>query len=214
MIYKLENVAFSYNKRKIIDIMNLDVEEGRIYALFGANGSGKTTLMKILNGLLKVESGYLYYKNKPIESNNYKLIRKETVYIHQNPLLLTGTVCNNIAYGLKIRKESKENIEKIVQKMLKLVDLSGFENRKSKGLSIGEIKRVAIARALAISPKVILLDEPTAHIDRNSREKIAEILEETKKKFGTTVIFSSHDDTFNKKIADKVIHIENGEIID
>ena len=210
MIYKLEKVTFAYNGKKVINIDSLNIEKGRIYALIGPNGSGKTTLLKLLNGLLKANTGLIHYKGEPIEINKFKNLRNDTVYVHQNPLLLTGTVYKNVAYGLKIRKNPNNLTAETMAKILSLVGLDGFEYRKNKDLSVGEVKRVAIARALAISPKVLLLDEPTAHIDKKSIEKISNMLKEINNKHNTTIIFSSHDDQFSKNIADEIIYIENG----
>lgn len=212
MIYSLEKVTFSYNHTNVIDVDNLQIEEGKIYLLSGANGSGKTTFLKILNGLLKVKSGSVLYKSEPIELNNYKNIRQDTVYVHQTPLLLTCNVYNNVAYGLKIRKKPKEIIDNTTNEMLELCNLTELKKRTSINLSGGETSRVALARALALSPKVLLLDEPTAHLDRESLENIHNILKRFNEQQNTTVIFTSHGDC-SKKITQETLFIEDGRII-
>ena len=211
MIYTLKNVIFYYNKLKVLDINDLCFKKGKISVISGANGCGKTTLLKILNGLLKVKSGNIYFKNKSAETDNFKQIRENSVYVHQTPFLLTGTVYDNVAYGLKIRKKGRELINKTVMQTLNLVGLSGFETRKSSDLSDGEKKRVAIARALALCPEVLLLDEPTANIDRESVGKIYKTLKEINQ--NTTIILSSHDSRFNESIADEIFYMENKSII-
>lgn len=211
MIYSLKEVVFSYNGRKILDINDLQLDKGKIYLISGANGAGKTTLLKILNGLLEIQSGKIYFKDEPMELNNFKAVRSSSVYVHQTPLLLTGTVYDNIAYGLKVRKQSEETINKTVHEMLELFNLSNLEKRKSTDLSGGEINRVAIARALALAPEVLLLDEPTAHVDKESLINIQNILVNINQKNSTTVIFSSHG-CYNKKLAHEIILIKDGNV--
>jgi len=213
MIYTIKKASFSYGNHKVIEIDSLSINEGKIYVLFGPNGSGKTTLLKILNGLLKIKKGIINFEGISIDADNFKQIRNNTVYVHQNPFLLTGTVYDNVAYGLKLRKKDKNTINKTVKEILEFIGLSGFENRKSKNLSDGEAKRVAIARALTLSPKVLLLDEPTANIDRESVDKIYGILKKINEINKTTIIISSHDTMFNKKIADEILYMENGSIL-
>ncbi|MBT3169152.1 MAG: ATP-binding cassette domain-containing protein [Candidatus Cloacimonetes bacterium] len=188
----IENLKFAYETKIVLDIKKLEFEKNKIYAILGANGSGKTTLLKILNGLLG--------------TRKFKI--ENSIYVHQNPLLFSGTVFDNVAFGLKIRKE--KNINEKVKDALKLVGLENFENRKSKNISGGEIQRVAIARALILQPKVLLLDEPTANVDKQTVRLLEKILQQIKNK--TTVIFASHDHHFAKRISDKIIYLENGEI--
>ena len=208
MIYHVNNLIFSYNKKIILDIPQLTFEKGKIYTLIGSNGSGKTTLMKIMNGLLKVKIGNILYKNINIKNNNYQTIRNESVYIHQNPYLFSGTVYDNISFGLRLKKIDKKIIDDRVNESLKLVGLENFENRKNKELSIGEIQKIAIARGVILNTEVLLLDEPTANIDSKSVGKIENLLFTLKSK-NKTIIFSSHNSFFSYKLCDKIIDIEN-----
>ncbi len=188
----IKDLKFAYETKIVLNIKKLNFEKGKIYAILGANGSGKTTLLKILNGLL----------------GEHKFKMQNSIYVHQNPLLFSGTVFDNVAFGLKIRKE--KNINEKVKDALKLVGSENFENRKSKNISGGEIQRVAIARALILQPKVLLLDEPTANVDKQTVKLLEEILQKIKNK--TTVIFASHDHNFAKRISDEIIYLENGKI--
>ncbi|MEW5820015.1 MAG: energy-coupling factor ABC transporter ATP-binding protein [Cyanobacteriota bacterium] len=213
MIYKLKDIIYNYGSRKVLDIKNLQIEEGNIHVVSGANGSGKTTLLKIFNALIKVPKGIILFKDKPVEKDNIKLVRNNTVYVHQNPILFSGNVSDNVGYGLKIRKFPKDKIDQTVQQVLNLVGLQNFESRKSNNLSTGEIKRVAIARALAINPEVLILDEPNAHMDRQSLEQIEQTFKDINKIHNTTIIISSHDSSFNNQIAHNIIMLEKGEIV-
>ncbi len=201
-LYQISNLKFSYNSKPVLDIKNLVLEKGNIYTFLGENGSGKTTLLKIMNGLL--ESSDLLFEG----SSNQQNIRNKTVYVHQNPFLLKGTVFYNIAFGLKLRQES--DLKNKVKNALEIVGLEGFENRKSRDISGGEIQRVAIARALVLNPEVLLLDEPTANIDRKMVTRFSDILNKIRK--NTTVIISTHDHHFAYHVGDEMIHLENGRI--
>ncbi len=201
-LYQIKNLEFSYNSKPVLNITNLVLEKGNIYTFLGENGSGKTTLLKIMNGLL--DSSCLLFEG----SSGKKNIRKKTVYVHQNPFLLKGTVFYNIAFGLKMRQES--DLKKKVKNALKIVGLENFEKRKTGELSGGEIQRIAIARALVLEPEVLLLDEPTANVDKKTMILFTEILLKIKK--NTTLIISTHDHRFAYHICDEMIHLENGKI--
>jgi len=201
-LYQIKNLKFFYDSEPVLDIKKLVLEKGEIYTFLGENGSGKTTLLKIMNGLLNA-SGVLFEGSSDL--NN---IRKKTVYVHQNPLLFKGTVFYNVAYGLKLRKDS--DLTGKVQNALKTVGLEDFEKRQSKKLSGGEVQRIAVARALTLNPEVLLLDEPTANIDKKTVTRFSEILKKIKK--NTTVIISTHDHSFAYHNCDQMIHLENGKI--
>ncbi len=214
-IYKIKNLTFSYQKgQEVLNIPELNIEEGKIYAVFGASGSGKTTLLKILNGLLKVQKGKIFLYGESIEKDNYRRTRSDTVYVHQNPVLLSGTVFYNVGYGLKVRKMRGESIRKIVKETLRWVGMEGFEDRKSNNLSGGEVQRIAISRALAISPKVLLLDEPTANIDRDNIKRIENILLKLNSELNTTIIVSTHDLFFGRNVSNQIIYLNYGHTVE
>ncbi|MCK5684923.1 energy-coupling factor ABC transporter ATP-binding protein [bacterium] len=214
-LYSINGLEFSYDNKsskKILDIDFLEIEKGSIYAFLGANGCGKTTLLKLLNGLLLPTKGTIKFKGLSVVDNN-PLLRMSTVYLHQNPYLFSQTVAENIAFGLKVRKYSKESIAKKIQEMLELVDLSGFENTPSNELSGGESQRVSIARAFAVEPEVLLMDEPTASVDKQNISNIERILLDLNSSKSTTVIISSHNESFSEKLADNIYHIEKSKLI-
>lgn len=213
MIYKIEEIVFSYEKKEILNVDKFEIAKGRIYGLIGSNGSGKTTLMKILNGLLKIKRGDIYYKNLLLRDDIFTKLKDETVYIHQNPYLFNGSVFYNLSYGLRLRKIDKDLIKKRVCEVLELIGMEGFEDRRNRELSIGEIQKIAIARGLILNPDVILLDEPTANIDSASINKIESILFKLKEK-NKTIIFSSHNSFFSYKLCDEIIKLENGRVIE
>ncbi len=209
----IDNLTYSYKKGvTVLDIDKLKIESGKIYSFLGPSGSGKTTFLKLLNGLLKSDKNTIFLNDVPIEKDNYHTVRKKTVYVHQNPLLLSGTVYDNVAYGLKIRKMKKDDIRNIVSNSLKIVGLDGFEGRNSKNLSGGEIQRVAISQAIAIAPDVLFLDEPTANIDNENIKRLEHTLKELNRDYQKTIIVSTHNVSFSKLISDKVYYLRKGKI--
>lgn len=211
-IFQVQSLRFAYDPGlPVLNIPDLSVEKNRVTVFAGGNGSGKTTLLKLLNGLLTPGKGNISYKGEALREEKYRIIRNETVLVHQNPYLFSGTVFQNVSYGLKIRKIEPAAIRVSVSRFLSAVGLKGFETRKAGGLSGGERQRVALARALAIEPEVILLDEPTANVDTASTALIEKFISSMKEK-GKTILLSTHNMAFAYKICDRLILLEKGEI--
>jgi len=217
LIFKVRNLKKAYNSKIVLGVDNLNFQEGKIYAIVGPNGSGKTTLLNILNLLEKPDEGQIFFYDQEItkKSNSDTLgIRRRMTLVNQDPFLLHSTVYDNIAYGLKIR-----SIPSIIQKSrirsaLNMVGLSGFENKKANQLSGGEAQRVVISRALVIEPEVLFLDEPTANIDKKHIDVVERIIKKIKKEIKTTVIFTTHDLSQAYRLADEVISLLDGKIIE
>ena len=164
----------------------------------------------MLNRLLYPDSGEIIFNDKKWDKSTAN--EKKTVYVHQSPFLLTGTVYDNIAYGLKIRGDSRRDIPFRVREVLDVVGLTELERRKNHALSGGEIQRVAIARALALNPEVLLLDEPTASVDKKNVGRLEELLLYIRDRLGCTILVSTHDLPFAYRICDRMIHMEEGSI--
>ncbi|MGQ9610966.1 MAG: ABC transporter ATP-binding protein, partial [bacterium] len=212
-ILHAENLKKYYNDRLVLDIPYLDFETGRIYALVGPNGSGKTTLLKILNLLEQPTEGKLYFDGHKINKDIIN-IRRQMAFVLQDTVLFRTTVYKNVAYGLKVRSVDKKIISSMVFNALNMLGLAGFENRKARQLSAGEAKRVALARALVLKPRVLLLDEPTANIDKQNVQVFETLLKKINVERRTTTIFTTHDLSQAYRLADKVIFLLNGKIID
>jgi tungstate transport system ATP-binding protein len=210
--FQVRNLTFAYEPgQPVLDIPELSIEKNRVTVFAGGNGSGKTTFLKLLNGLLTPGEGEITYKGRKLHEEGYRILRKETVLVHQNPYLFSGTVFQNVAYGLKIRKTDPAEIRARVSLFLSIVGLDGFETRKSGNLSGGERQRVALARALAIEPEAILLDEPTANVDTASTILFETFISAMKKK-GKTIILSTHNKAFAYRTCDRLIQIDKGMI--
>ncbi|MGB2783234.1 MAG: ATP-binding cassette domain-containing protein [Atribacterota bacterium] len=213
---KVRNLKKVYNGKTVLDVDNLNFQEGKIYAIVGPNGSGKTTLLNILNLLEKADKGQIFFYNQEItdKSNSDTLeIRRRMTLVNQNPFLFHSTVYDNIAYGLKVRAIPSKIQKNRIKSALNMVGLPGFEDRKVNQLSGGEAQRTVIARALAIKPEVLFLDEPTANIDQKNIDVVERIVKKIKKEIKTTVIFTTHDLSQAYRLADEVISLLEGKVI-
>lgn len=216
LIFKVRNLKKVYNDKIVIDVDNLNFQEGKIYAIVGPNGSGKTTLLNILNLLEKPDEGQIFFYDQAITNklNSDTLeIRRRMTLVNQDPFLFHSTVYDNIAYGLKIRSIPSKVQKSRIRSALNIVGLSGFKDRKANQLSGGEAQRVVIARALVIEPEVLFLDELTANIDQKHIDVVERIIKKIKKEIKTTVIFTTHDLSQAYRLADEVISLLDGKII-
>ena len=216
LIFKVRNLKKVYNNKIVLDVDNLDFQEGKIYAIVGPNGSGKTTLLNILNLLEKADEGQIFFHDQEItnKSNEDTLeIRRKMTLVNQDPFLFHSTVYDNIAYGLKIRSIPPKVQKSRIKSALNIVGLSGFKDRRANQLSGGEAQRAVIARALVIEPEVLFLDEPTANIDQKHVDVVERIIKKIRKEIKTAVIFTTHDLSQAYRLADEVISLLDGKII-
>ncbi len=212
-LYQLNNIEQYYDGRKVLNINSLTLDENQIVGFFGPNGSGKSTLFSLLSFVDKPSSGYLSFNgldNKKIDQET----RHSVVMVPQNPYLLKRTVFENISYGLKLRNQTNNLKEKVLE-ALALVGLeSSFINRKWSQLSGGEAQRVALAARLILKPKVLILDEPTSGVDTNSAQLIKEAILCAKQKYNTTIFISSHDHNWLNHICDRRVALFQGNLVE
>lgn len=212
-IYELNNIEQYYDGRKVLDIEKLTLEENKIIGFFGPNGSGKSTLFSLLSFVNQQTNGDISFCGANIKDIDNKT-KQSVVMVPQNPYLLKRTVFENIAYGLKVRRETKDLTIKVYE-ALSLVGLDkSFATRKWSQLSGGEAQRVALAARLILKPKVLILDEPTTGVDTNSAQLIKEAILSTKQKWNTTILISSHDHNWLNHICDRKIALFQGHLID
>jgi tungstate transport system ATP-binding protein len=210
MNISIKNITKEYDNKLILNIDNYNIKKGKIIGIVGANGAGKSTLVKILGGLEKASGGRLLYDGE----QDFNKIYKEITVVFQHPYLLTTSVYNNIAYPLKLRKFKKQEIKNEVNKLMEDVEIKDLEKQRANTLSGGERQKVALARALAFNPSLLLLDEPTANIDPNSMVIMENMIKKINKTKGTTIIIVTHNLAQAKRICDKVIVMDRGEIIE
>ncbi|WP_031479940.1 energy-coupling factor ABC transporter ATP-binding protein [Maridesulfovibrio frigidus] len=211
MLYQLSNVTQSYAGKTVLNVSDFSIPKGAIVGLAGHNGSGKSTMMRILAFLESPTSGDIFYDGKLVDIANTDL-RREVSLLTQEPYLLKRTVGRNVAYGLELR--DADNIESIVRDSLNMVGLDPdlFMSRHWYELSGGEAQRVAFAARLAINPRVMLLDEPTASLDRESTLLIREAAATVRDKCGTTLVIVSHDHSWLEEVSDMIVHFSMGKI--
>ncbi|WP_346915191.1 ABC transporter ATP-binding protein [Clostridium sp.] len=217
MFIEVKNIYFKYKNSKkdtIIDF-NMELSKGEILAIIGESGSGKSTMLRIIAGLEEAYKGSMVIGDKNIFSDKM-FIEPENrgvgMVFQDYALFPHMTVKKNIQYGLK--KKSKDEKEKIAMEMLQLINLVEHKDKYPYELSGGQQQRVAIARAIAPKPSVLLLDEPFSNLDANLRERIRDEIKEILKKAGITSIFVTHDIEDAKVLANKVIVLKDGVIVE
>ena len=199
----LDHLEYFYDNNKALSIDKLSITKGITSVILGSNGSGKTTALKILSGLLTPSNGSININIEELKSN--------AILVHQIPYMFSGTVKYNMEFVLKNKKIAAHKRTIIIKDVLEKANLLHLIHRKTSQLSGGEKHRLAIARAIAVEPENLILDEPFAHIDTESRELIEDLILQRAKNHKTT-LFSTHDLSSAYRLADRIIYLENGNI--
>lgn len=211
MIIDLKNISVSFDGQPILKDLNLYIRDGEFITLLGPSGCGKTTTLRIIAGFLEPDSGEVVFEGKAI--NGVPAYKRQVNTIFQRYALFPHlNVYENIAFGLKQQKKSKQEIRSTVEEMLELVNLKGFEKRNINSLSGGQQQRVAIARALAVKPRVLLLDEPLGALDLKLRKDMQVELKNIQKRLGITFIYVTHDQEEALSMSDTIVVMNAGEI--
>ena len=211
-VLELNNVTKQYGRLKAVDNASFCVDSGQILSLLGPSGCGKTTTLRLIAGFEDSDKGTIHILDqemrgkRPYERNVGLLFQDYALFPHM-------TVHGNVAYGLKQRGYDKQKIPARVREMLELVKLSGLEKRRPAQLSGGQQQRVALARALAISPAVVLLDEPLSALDAKLRQELRIELKEILNSVGATTIVVTHDQEEAMSLGDVVTVMDQGKII-
>lgn len=210
-LIEFRNIVKNFDGQIVLKGVNLDIYENEFVTLLGPSGCGKTTLLRILGGFLEADEGNVIFDGEDI--SHIPPYKRELNTVFQKYALFPHlSVYENIAFGLKIKKMSKDIIDQKVMKMLKLIGLEGYENKNTTLLSGGQQQRVAIARALVNEPKVLLLDEPLAALDLKLRKEMQYELKRIQQEVGITFIFVTHDQEEALTMSDKIVVMKNGEI--
>jgi ABC-type Fe3+/spermidine/putrescine transport system ATPase subunit len=208
----VQNVSKSFGNIKALDHVELDVEQAEFMVIMGPSGCGKTTLLLVILGSLKLDEGSIWINgrdvtNLPIEERNIGYVPQDfKLFPHLN-------VYENIAFGLKVRKHPKDEIDEKVRGLLQTVGLEGFEKRKPGELSGGQKQRVSLARALATNPSLLLLDEPLSSIDEATKKEVITNLKDIQRKTGVTTLCVMHNPEDSFKLGDRVAIMQSGRII-
>ncbi|MDD3268349.1 MAG: phosphate ABC transporter ATP-binding protein [Syntrophomonadaceae bacterium] len=214
-LFEIDGVTKKYGSRTVLDVPQLKLQTDQIYAVMGPNGSGKTTLMRLLNLLDTPDTGHIKFIGEDLNEPGRRLeVARRMCMVFQRPFMFRSSVFNNVAYGLKLRKERGAECDRKVKEVLNFVGMSSFANQLATRLSGGETQRVALARALVLRPKLLLLDEPTANLDPSSVKHIEEIIRNWHQQYNTSVIIVTHNLFQAKRLADESILLINGKVIE
>ena len=210
-LIELKGMSKSYDGEKVIDSMNLYIRDGEFITFLGPSGCGKTTTLRIIGGFETADEGSLYFDG--VEISDVPAYKRHINTVFQKYALFPHlNVYENIAFPLRLKKTSEDEIKKRVTEMLKMVALSGFENKSVSTLSGGQQQRVAIARALISHPKVLLLDEPLGALDLKLRKDMQNELKTIQQAIGITFIYVTHDQEEALSMSDTVVVMADGEI--
>ena len=210
-LISLRDVSKAFDGETVLDAISLDIHDKEFVTLLGPSGCGKTTTLRIIGGFEYPDAGTVIFDGKEI--NDVPPYKRPVNTVFQKYALFPNmNVFENIAFGLRIKKTSEEEIRTRVKEMLALVNLKGFERRRVNTLSGGQQQRVAIARALINNPKVLLLDEPLGALDLKLRKDMQNELKNMQQKTGITFIYVTHDQEEALSMSDTVVVMSGGKI--
>ncbi len=213
-LFSVRNLVKVYGVRQVLNISELSMEQGQIFALVGPSGSGKSTLLRLLNFLEKPTRGSVFYQGAEfsLAAEMPLAHRREVTTVFQRPVLLNGSVFENVVYGLKLRRQ--QNYDDLVMDVLAQVGLEKLAHVRARTLSGGEAQRVALARAMVLRPEVLLLDEPTANLDPFNVGLIERIVRQMNQDYGTTVVMVTHNVFQARRMAGHVAFLLDGGIVE
>lgn len=204
---ELRGVRQRYDGRLVLDLPSFTVTAGSQIAIVGHNGSGKSTLLRLLALLERPTEGQVLLDGVPPVGP-----RRRVTLVEQRPVLLRGTVRDNIAYGLRARGAADTDIQQAVERTAERLGVAGLLNRSRRDLSEGEVQRVAVARALAVQPDVLLLDEPTSSADRAAALALFAALQDERRQRGVTICLASHQLEDAYRWADDIRTLADGRL--
>jgi putative lysine transport system ATP-binding protein len=216
-VIEINHLSKSFGDREILKDINFSVDRGEVVCIIGASGSGKSTLLRCINLLEKPSGGEILYKGNNIlapKNNIFEYRTKLGMVFQQFNLFNNHNVLSNCVVGqMKVLKRSKEEAEQVAIKYLQVVGMNEYVNAKPTQISGGQKQRVAIARALSMEPDVLLFDEPTSALDP---EMVGEVLKVMKDlaETGLTMLVVTHEMAFAKDVADRVVFMDNGVIVE
>lgn len=217
-ILKVEHLNKFYGDWQALHDINFDLKKGEVLAILGPSGSGKSTLLRTLNGLEDYKDGEIIFHGKKTQSSakQWQAIRQKIGMVFQSYDLFPNlTVIDNILLApTKVQKRDRAEVKQIATKLLKRVNMAQYSDSYPRELSGGQQQRVAIVRALAMKPGILLLDEITASLDPEMVRGIEEIVAELSKTDHMTMIVVTHQMNFAKRVADEVLFLEKGKVIE
>lgn len=217
-ILRVENLNKYYGNQHVLHDVNFTLYEGEVLTLLGPSGSGKSTLIRCLNGLEEYNSGAIYFKNRKVtpSAKNWQKLRQKIGMVFQSYDLFPNlTVIDNILLApIKVQKRPEKEVKKEAEKLLTKVGLTRYVDSYPRELSGGQKQRIAIVRALIMHPEVMLFDEVTASLDPEMVRGVLQIMTNLAKEDHKTMIIVTHEMNFARQIADQVLFLENGQILE
>lgn len=211
IIVELKHVGKRYGDTRVLKDVNIEIEQGKFYTLLGPSGSGKTTILRAIAGFLDVSEGEVLFDGKRI--NDVPANQRKVNTVFQDYALFPHlNVFDNVAFGLRLHRMSKETIKTKVTDALKMVRLQGYADREISELSGGQQQRVAIARAIVLEPQVLLLDEPLSALDAKLRKDMQYELRELQERLGITFLFVTHDQEEALALSDEIFVMNDGQV--
>ncbi|MFW5443963.1 MAG: ATP-binding cassette domain-containing protein [Methylococcaceae bacterium] len=210
--YQLKNITFTYHKTLALSVAELNIQANKITALIGPNGCGKSTLLNLLAFLQKQQQGQINFFSETANQQTIPNIIKRISFLPQKPYMLRGTVADNLNLTLKFHNIKNNRAEQIHSALEKL-NILHLSQQTAKTLSGGEQQKVALARAIITNPDVLLMDEPFSYLDHNSELLLEQFIQHYIKEHNKTLIFSTHNRLQGIAIADNVISLVKGELV-
>ncbi len=210
-ILKVEGLTKRFGSAEVLSGLDFTVNKGEFLTILGPSGCGKSTILRILIGLLEPDSGKIFENGEDI-TNKPPAERSMGIVFQNYALFDNMTALQNVEYAMKINKATKSGAREKALELLELVGLSDHKYKRPAGLSGGQQQRVAIARTLALSPSIILLDEPMSALDADIRLSLCQELKNIQAKFGSTMIYITHDQEEALTLSDRVMVMRGGAI--
>ena len=215
---EFKNVSKDYNGHHILNNLSFKINDGEFVSFLGPSGCGKTTSLRMVAGLEKNSSGEISIGNEVISSPEKKLFvptkdRKLGMVFQSYAIWPHMNIFENVAFPLRMSKESEKDIRSKVEEVLSMVELGGLSARMPNTLSGGQQQRVALARGLVARPRVLLLDEPLSNLDAKLREKMRKDIREIQQHFKITCIYVTHDQVEAFSMSDRIMIMEKGNIL-
>jgi iron complex transport system ATP-binding protein len=216
--FVVENLSYAFGSQSVLKTLSFSVPQSDIFVIIGPNGAGKTTLIKLMVGILKIQTGQIEILQAPIGSYSQKKLATVLAYVPQGlpvgfPFTVEETVLLGRAPHQKVLGLASQNDLDVAQQAMAFTEITHLARRKLDQLSGGEQQRVLIARALCQQPQVILLDEPTASLDLSHQIRIMDLMERLKTERGVTVVMVSHDVNLAAMYGDQLLLLKAGEIV-
>ncbi len=208
---KCENLVKKYGEKVIIPDLSVDINSGEFFTLLGPSGCGKTTLLRMIVGFNSIEGGTIKFEDKVI--NNVAPKDRNIGMVFQNYAIFPNmTAYKNVAFGLENRKIPKDEIDKKVNHMLEVVQISDLKNSLPENMSGGQQQRIALARAIVIEPNVLLMDEPLSNLDAKLRIEMRNAIKSIQKDIGITTVYVTHDQEEAMAVSDRIAVMNKGVI--